>query len=128
MHSLPSGWEWKWLTDVIDIAGGTQPPASKFSDIPLAGYIRLVQIRDFETDAHRTFIPDSPQWRKCNDNDVLIARYGAALGRICRGLSGAYNVALAKVIPSSHVNLDFIFHLLRSSYFQEPLAAMGGRG
>ena len=38
---------------------------------------------------------------KCVANDVLIARYGASVGRILRGLTGAYNVALAKVQPKA---------------------------
>lgn len=127
LHALPEGWRWEWFTDVMDVEGGTQPPASTFVDSERAGYVRLVQIRDFETDANLTYIPDSARWRRCETRDVLIGRYGAALGRICRGLSGAYNVALAKVIPSSHVNVDFVYQLLRSHYFQLPLAAGGAR-
>ena len=127
LFDLPTGWSWHWLTDVISIQGGTQPPANTFSSVPLPGYVRLVQIRDFETDAHVTFIPDSKKWRKCGEEDILIARYGAALGRICKGLSGAYNVALAKVVPSNSVDSGFIYQLLRSSFFQDPVLAMGGR-
>ncbi|WP_116807358.1 restriction endonuclease subunit S [Steroidobacter cummioxidans] len=127
LHGLPAGWRWEWFTDVLDVEGGTQPPASTFVDSEREGYVRLVQIRDFDTDAHRTYIPDSAKWSKCETRDVLIGRYGAALGRICRGLSGAYNVALAKVIPSSHVDVDFVYQLLRSPYFQQPLAAGGAR-
>ena len=127
LHSIPPGWNWEWFTDVMDVDGGTQPPASTFVDSPLAGYVRLVQIRDFETDAHITYIPDSKKWRKCEVQDVLIGRYGAALGRICRGLSGAYNVALAKVVISDRIDLDFAYQLLRSNYFQVPLLAGGAR-
>ena len=126
-HPLPDEWAWEWFTDVMDVEGGTQPPASSFVDTPRPGYVRLVQIRDFESDGHITYIPDSFKWRKCCVQDVLIARYGAALGRICSGLEGAYNVALAKVIASERVFLPFAYHLLRSNYFQAPLHAGGGR-
>ena len=127
IHDLPEPWKWEWFTDVMDVDGGTQPPASEFVDAPRPGYVRLVQIRDFESDRHLTYIPDSPKWRKCGTSDVLIARYGASLGRICTGLSGAYNVALAKVVPTERIHLPFAYHLLRSSYFQGPLLAGGGR-
>ena len=127
VHVLPERWTWEWFTDVMDVDGGTQPPASTFIDGPRPGYIRLVQIRDFESDSHITYIPDSPKWRKCHASDVLIARYGASLGRICTGLEGAYNVALAKVVPTERVHLPFAYHLLRSNYFQGPLLASGGR-
>ncbi len=115
------------LSEVMDIQGGAQPPASTFKDQPLPGYVRFVQIRDFETDAHLTFIEQLPKWRYCSKEDVLIARYGASVGRICRGVAGAYNVALAKVIPTEHVSRDFLYHLLRSEYFQGPLSAMSAR-
>lgn len=111
----------------MDVDGGTQPPASTFISQPRDGYVRLVQIRHFESDSHLTFIPDSRKWRKCRASDVLIGRYGAALGRICTGLQGAYNVALAKVVPTERIHLPFAYHLLRSSYFQVPLIAGGGR-
>ena len=111
----------------MDVDGGTQPPASEFVDAPRPGYVRLVQIRDFESDSHITYIPDSRKWRKCCTSDVLIARYGASLGRICTGLEGAYNVALAKVVPTDRIHLPFAYHLLRSHYFQGPLSASGGR-
>jgi type I restriction enzyme S subunit len=127
VHDLPEFWRWEWFTDVMDVEGGTQPPASEFVDTARPGYVRLVQIRDFESDSHITYIPDSPKWRKCCRSDVLIARYGASLGRICTGLEGAYNVALAKVVPTDRVHLPFVYHLLRSDYFQGPLAAGGGR-
>lgn len=127
VHDLPASWSWEWFTDVLDIEGGTQPPAATFVGAPRPGYVRLVQIRDFESDSHLTYIPDSPKWRRCGPTDVLIGRYGAALGRICTGLDGAYNVALAKVVVSERVHLPFAFYLLKSTYFQAPLLASGGR-
>jgi type I restriction enzyme, S subunit len=126
-HEVPPGWTWEWFTDVMDVEGGTQPPAATFVDSPRTGYVRLVQIRDFETDAHLTYIPDSTKWRKCGAADVLIGRYGAALGRICTGLTGAYNVALAKVVPSERLHQRFVYYLLNSRYFQAPLIASGAR-
>src|SRR5690606_31324779 len=63
----------------------------------------------------------------CTEEDVLIARYGASVGRICRGVAGAYNVALATVFPKAGVDLDLLYYLLRSDFFQVPLAAMSGR-
>jgi type I restriction enzyme S subunit len=111
----------------MDIQGGAQPPASTFIEQPAPGYVRFVQIRDFDGDSHLTYIQDSPQWRKCFPDDILIARYGASLGRILRGLEGAYNVALAKAVPSDRVNKSFLYYLLRSSFFQGPLAGLGAR-
>lgn len=63
------------------------------------GYVRFVQIRDYDTDGHITYIPISHKNKLCEEHDIMIARYGASLGRICFGINGAYNVALAKVFP-----------------------------
>ncbi len=115
------------LSEILDIQGGAQPPASTFKDVLEPGYVRFVQIRDFETDAHLTHIQQLPKWRYCSVEDVLIARYGASVGRICRGVAGAYNVALAKVIPKGGVELGYLYYLLKSDFFQGPIAAMSGR-
>src|SRR6478609_659577 len=99
-HGLPANWSWCWQDRVFDITGGAQPPASEFLDYAAPGSVRFVQIRDYYTYAHVTYAPDSPNLRRCDADDVLIARYGASLGRICRGIAGAYNVALVKATPS----------------------------
>jgi len=107
--------------DVFDIQGGTQPPKSIFQYEPQLGYIQLLQIRDFGEHPVPTYIPDTATLKKCTEQDILIARYGASLGRILTGLSGAYNVAMAKVdIPEGIYN-QFVYHLLRTEIFQAPL-------
>lgn len=114
------------LADAMDISGGAQPPASTFKEKLEPGYVRFVQIRDFETDAHLTYIKREDKWRYCTEEDVLIARYGASVGRVCRGVAGAYNVALVKVVPKAGER-EYLYHLLRSDFFQGPIAAMSGR-
>ena len=89
----PQNYDKVSLADLMDYAGGSQPPASEFISEKRKGYVRFVQIRDYESDSHVTYIPISSKNKICNENDIMIARYGAALGRICFGLNGAYNVA-----------------------------------
>ena len=57
----------------------------------------------------------------------MIARYGASVGRICWGIEGAYNVALAKVIPHNNDYLEFIRWYVKSYFFQHSLLAMTQR-
>lgn len=63
----------------------------------------------------------------------MIARYGSSgsgtdsLGRICRGIPGAYNVALVKAVPEHLVENDFLYYLLQSDYFQKPLKGQAAR-
>ena len=89
------------ITDVCDFQGGTQPPKNVWKKEYVDGYIRMLQIRDFtqpEKD-NVEYIPFKKTLKTCESDDVLIGRYGASVGKICTGLSGAYNVALVKTIP-----------------------------
>lgn len=115
------------LSDLMDYAGGSQPPASEFVFSEREGYIRFVQIRDYDTDSHITYIPDSPKNKLCEEHDIMIARYGASLGRICFGINGAYNVALAKVFPKKPFFREFLRCYLSSRTFYEGINNKGGR-
>lgn len=121
-YPMPKNWICFWFTSLIDIEGGTQPPKSQFINEYREGYIRLVQIRDFASDKYIVFVPDTDKLKHFNKDDILIARYGASLGRICTGMSGAYNVALAKTIFSSNIlNRKYVYWMLQSESFQAPL-------
>ncbi|HLQ98184.1 MAG TPA: restriction endonuclease subunit S, partial [Candidatus Dormibacteraeota bacterium] len=124
---LPEGWEIVRLSDLMDYQGGSQPPSKEFIDTYQEGYIRLIQIRDYDNDNHLTYIPDTLKLKKCNETDIMIARYGAALGRILFGLEGAYNVALAKVMPKKETYKEFLRCYLNTPYFYGRLNSMGGR-
>ena len=120
---LPEGWEIKRFEGVIDIQGGSQPPKSEFIYEEQENYIRLLQIRDFGEKPVPTFVPKNRVSKFCQETEILIARYGASLGRIVTGLSGAYNVALAKTIyDKSVLNDRFVFYLLQTPIFQKPLS------
>jgi type I restriction enzyme S subunit len=122
--NLPEGWFLTKFTEVLDIQGGTQPPKAQFIDEIQEGYVRLLQIRDFGAKPVPTFIPDTSKLKKCGINDLLIGRYGASLGRICSGMEGAYNVALAKVISGEYLHKPFLKAYLESEMFQQPLALL----
>ncbi|EBG8060661.1 restriction endonuclease subunit S [Salmonella enterica subsp. enterica] len=106
--------------EVCDIQGGTQPPKDEFVYEKKDGYIRLLQIQDFKREDKTVYIKDRHTLKKCNDDDILIGRYGASIGKILSGLSGAYNVALVKAIPDlKKINKRFLWHFLNSVVFQE---------
>ncbi|OYU93953.1 MAG: type I restriction endonuclease subunit R [Bacteroidetes bacterium B1(2017)] len=118
------------LTDVCDFQGGTQPPKSFWRKSNASGYVRMLQIRDFtqpEKD-NIEYVKDTKNTKKCNDDDILIGRYGASIGKICTGLAGAYNVALIKTIPNkSLLNKRFLFYILKSLNFQIFILSIGSR-
>jgi type I restriction enzyme, S subunit len=116
------------LGQVCDFEGGSQPPKSEFIYTPRSGYVRFLQIRDFGSDRHETYIPEANKNRLCQESDILIGRYGASVGKILRGKAGAYNVALMKTVPNlSLVDPDFFYWYLSSCAFQSRLMNVAER-
>jgi type I restriction enzyme S subunit len=110
-----------FLTDICDFEGGSQPPKNEWSKNKREGYIRMLQIRDFtqKKEKYIEFIKENNRTKKCIENDVLIGRYGASVGKILTGLSGAYNVAMMKTIPNEKlITKKYLFYLLKSTDFQ----------
>lgn len=122
---MKEGWEYKKLGEVCDFQGGSQPPKSEWSKEPRDGYVRMLQIRDFTQNAtnYIEYVKKSKSLKYCNDDDILIGRYGASVGKILTGLSGAYNVAIIKTIPQEIVNKHYLKYYFLSPYFQHNLLA-----
>jgi type I restriction enzyme, S subunit len=120
--NVPMEWRIVQLGEVLDIVGGSQPPKSTFKYQPEEGYIQLLQIRDYGKKGVATFVRKKSVTKFCIKEDIMIARYGASLGRIITGMEGAYNVALAKVIDrKNQYEKKFLFYLLKTPIFQSPL-------
>jgi type I restriction enzyme S subunit len=125
---MKEGWQTKKLGDVCDFEGGSQPPKSEFIYEEKPGYVRFLQIRDFGSDKNITYIRHSKKNRLCNENDILIGRYGASVGKILTDKVGAYNVALMKAIPNLEVlERSWFYNFLISDEFQRPLLNVADR-
>ena len=118
------------LIEVCDFQGGSQPPKEEWSFEEREGYIRMLQIRDF-TQSDRVvpeYIRISNSTKICRDDDILIARYGASIGKILTGLAGAYNVAIMRTIPNEKLlKKRYLYYYLNSPYFQNGIANVGSR-
>lgn len=112
------------FTDFFNTLGGTQPPKKHFIDHPEEGYVRFLQIRDFSSESTPTFIPISKNNKICSEDDIILGRYGASVGKILTGKSGAYNVACAKIEPLIKINNKFLFYWLHNSKFQNQLRSI----
>jgi type I restriction enzyme S subunit len=107
------------VENVCDFIGGSQPAKSEFIHEPKPGYVRLIQTRDYKTDSFPTFIPENSTRKFCDEHDVMIGRYGPPIFQICRGLKGAYNVALLKAKPKEGIDSEFLYYFLKQdSVFQ----------
>lgn len=108
--------------DIFDFKGGSQQPKKEFHNEPEAGLIRLLQIRDFGSDKYPVYIKDADKWPKCDEDDIMIARYGASLGRVLTGMAGAYNVAHVRMIfDKENLDTNWVRYFLKSEHFQEPI-------
>lgn len=110
--SLPQGWIDTKIGSFVKFQGGSQPPAKTFKFEDLPGYIRFIQIRDYKSEEHKTYIPSALARTLCQSDDVMIGRYGPPVFQILRGLKGSYNVALIKATPLQGLTKDFLFLVL----------------
>ena len=129
----PEGWSTQPLSAFMSFRGGSQPPADEFVREPRPGFIRLLQIRDFDTDAHITFVPSSSRLRLVDEDDICIGRYGSgtgeakdSLGRLCRGLAGAINVALVHVTPAFNCR-EWLATFIGSGQFRTAISGGSAR-
>ena len=119
---LPPTWCWVRHNQLFEISGGSQPPKSQFIERPQEGYIRLYQIRDYGNSPLPVFIPKEKASKITKKGDIILARYGASLGKVFFAEDGAYNVAMAKVIPQFPENLickEFLFLFYKTSIYQK---------
>ncbi|WP_429182184.1 restriction endonuclease subunit S [Aeromonas salmonicida] len=112
---LPESWSYVRFGYVLDFSGGSQPPKSNFSDVPLEGYVQLIQIRDLGPSPQPIYVPESMVSKFCTPDDVMIGRYGASVGKVFWGKEGAYNVALIKLHNDFGVYVKEFLYLLMLS-------------
>ncbi|PKA10890.1 hypothetical protein CH372_17060 [Leptospira meyeri] len=118
------------ITEVCDFQGGTQPPKEEWENQSKPGYVRMLQIRDFTQKKieHIEYVKISNKIKTCESDDILIGRYGASIGKILTGLSGAYNVAIVKTLPNEgKLSKPFLYYVLKDSRFQSFIGQIGGR-
>ena len=110
---MRKGWTKKKLGELCELTRGHNPPKSKFVNKAQAGYVRFYQIRDGWADDYAVFVPDSPQLHKVEPRDVLMVAY-RHIGKVFRGVTGAFNVALCKISIKRKDLLDddFLFYMI----------------
>ena len=125
---MPEGWAVARMGTYITFTGGAQPPKETFEYSPNEDNIRLIQIRDYKTDAYATYIPKKLARRFCSKTDVMIGRYGPPLFQILRGIEGAYNVAImkAEAVPEIMQN-DYLYYMLQDGTLLHFLESLSDR-
>ena len=125
---IPSNWKWVRLNDMFEISGGSQPPKAMFEDDAKEGYVRLYQIRDYGDNPVPIYVPQDLVSKFSKEGDVLLARYGGSLGKVFLAHDGAYNVAIAKVVPlfdESNFCNRYFFYYFNASLYQSFIRGQG---
>jgi type I restriction enzyme S subunit len=122
------GWEEKKFGDIALLSRGQNPPKSKFVNSPQEGYVRFYQIRDGKNDDYEVYVPDTPQLHKVEPDDILMVAY-RHIGRVFRGASGAFNVALCKIKNKDRSVLhdDYLFHIIPTDFVRGELMKQAER-
>lgn len=124
---IPENWMWLRHNDLFELSGGSQPSKAEFINEPKEGYIRLYQIRDYGNNPVPVYIPMTYASKTTRKGDVLLARYGASLGKVFIAEEGAYNVAMAKVVSlfeSTLIDKNYLFWYYRSKLYQNAIMMM----
>jgi type I restriction enzyme, S subunit len=119
---IPKGWEIKKISEIIDFIGGSQPPKKFHIYEERTGYVRFIQNRDYGPKNNLTYIPESRRNKHCQKLDIMVDKYGQA-GQTRFGLVGAYNVALAKLLPHKTHHREWLRGLISRPRFRMNLAA-----
>ncbi len=114
---IPEGWKVLPLLEVVDWSGNSQPPKSVFVYEPQEGYVRFIQNRDYDTDNHITYIPQTKKIKLADKFDILIDKYGDA-GKVRYGIAGAFNVALGKIQVNNPAQVEYVrsYFLSKKTY------------
>jgi type I restriction enzyme S subunit len=113
LGEIPEGWKVDRLSEIIVFEGGAQPPKSEHIYEPRDGYVRFIQNRDYSNSSHITYIKESKKNKLCEVYDIMMDKYGD-VGVPRWGLVGAYNVALAKIVPKIKNSREYL-----RSYFSQ---------
>jgi type I restriction enzyme S subunit len=115
-------WEIGDLYELIEFEGGSQPPKEEHIYKKQPGYIRFIQNRDYTSNAHVTYIKESKRNKMCDEYDIMMDKYGEA-GKVRFGIRGAYNVALAKIIPKPPLTREYLRWFLKQREIEELIKA-----
>lgn len=131
-RNIPIGWRVVPFLEIASWESNSQPPKSEFIYEPKDGYVRFIQNRDYDSNAHKTYIPLTKNLSIVDRYDILMDKYGDA-GAVRYGIEGAFNVALGKInihnknhreYARSFLSSDGIYNFLHNSCMASTRASL----
>jgi type I restriction enzyme S subunit len=113
---------------IVKLSRGQNPPKKDFIYEPKEGYIRFYQIRDGWSDNHKCYVPDTHKLHRVEEDEMLMVAY-RHIGKVFRGVNGAFNVALCKIsnLNTDLLNNDYLFELIPSPFIKDELLKISER-
>ena len=124
---IPENWIDTTLGEYVTYAQGTQVPVEEQYFEPNQNRVRFLRIVDYtgNTSDEPRYIEIKAKNSICYPEDILIIRYGASAGQICRGLSGVFANNLFSITPIKVISNSYLYYLLMQSSVLSYITSVG---
>ncbi len=117
---IPANWIETTLGEYVTYAQGTQVPVEEQYSELNQNRVRFLRIVDYtgNTNDEPRYIDIKAKNSICCPEDILIIRYGASAGQICRGISGVFANNLFRITPIKIISNSYLYYLLAQPSIQ----------
>ena len=124
---IPENWIETTLGEYVTYAQGTQVPVEEQYTELNENRVRFLRIVDYtgNTSDEPRYIEVKSKNSTCCPEDILIIRYGASAGQICRGLSGVFANNLFSITPTKLISNCYLYYLLTQPTVQTFITSVG---
>lgn len=124
---IPRGWKESTLGEYVIYSQGTQVAVEEQFETGSDNRIRFLRIVDYtgNTNDPPRYIDNKPTISVCEPDDILIIRYGASAGQICRGLKGVFANNLFSVTPKKTIGKNYLYYLLTQNNIHDYITSVG---
>ncbi|MBP98338.1 hypothetical protein CMK18_20500 [Candidatus Poribacteria bacterium] len=123
---IPMGWEVERLGEIAVFSQGIQVETGLQHYRPSNNRIRFLRISDYTVPDERPRFIDKQLSTKENvrKNDIVMVRYGAGFGMVCRGLSGVIANNLFTIKPDTKLETSFLYLVLNYPLFVNKIKSL----
>lgn len=122
---IPEDWEDIKIKDIVKVSQGLQIAIDDRFTTYTDNRVFYITI-PFIEGKKEEYIENPKSSILCKKDDILVVRTGSGVGKIIRGVEGAFHNNFFKVKPSNNINIDFFYYILTSPKIQFLMAKYAG--
>jgi type I restriction enzyme S subunit len=122
---IPEDWEYIKIKDIVKVSQGLQIAINDRFTTPAFNRVFYITI-PFIEGKKEEYIENPKQSILCTKDDILVVRTGSGVGKIIRGVEGAFHNNFFKVKPFDNINIDFFYYFLISPKIQFLMSTYAG--